>query len=301
MPELPDITVYVESLRRHVQGDTLEAIELRSPFLLRTALPPWREAQGRRVIAVERLGKRIVIELEGELLMVLHLMRLGRLRWLPSDAKGKGPGGKVLLARFRFGRGTLVMTEQGSKKRASLHLVQGRAGLAAFDRGGLEVLEATFEQFCRAITAESHTLKRALTDPRLLGGIGNAYSDEILHAARLSPVTLTGKLDEDALQRLHHATREVLERFTQRIREEVGEGFPTKVTAFREDMAVHGRYGQPCPVCQAPVQRIVYADRETNYCARCQTGGRRLADRALSRLLGKDFPRSLDDLEEGKR
>lgn len=301
MPELPDITVYVECLQRRIVGQTLEAIELRSPFVLRTALPPWREAQGRRVVGVERLAKRIVVELDGELLLVFHLMRLGRFRWIEAGSSRKGPGGKVLLARFRFGTGTLVMTEQGSKKRASLHLTQGRDGLAEHDRGGLEVMDAPFERFREVLTSESHTVKRALTDPRLLSGIGNAYSDEILHAARLSPLTLTGKLDEEAMRRLWTATREVLATFTDRIRDEVGDGFPTKVTAFRDDMAVHGRFGQPCPVCQAPVQRIVYADRETNYCARCQTGGRRLADRALSRLLGKDFPRSLDDLEEVKR
>lgn len=301
VPELPDITVYVESLQRRIVGGTLHALELRSPFVLRTALPPWREAEGRQVVGVERLAKRIVIELTDELFMVVHLMRLGRFRWIDAESTRKGPGGKVLLARFRFDRGTLVMTEQGSKKRASLHLVQGRDGLAAFDRGGLEVLDATLEQLRAALTAENHTIKRALTDPRLLSGIGNAYSDEILHAARLSPLLLTRKLDDDQLQRLWTATRGVLQTFTDRIRAEVGDGFPTKVTAFRDDMAVHGRYGEPCPECGAPVQRIVYADRETNYCARCQTGGRRLADRALSRLLGKDFPRSLDDLEEVKR
>ncbi len=300
MPELPDITVYVECLERFIVGSTLREIKLRSPFLLRTALPPWREAQGRRVIGVERLAKRIAVELEGDLWMVFHLMRLGRFRWLPAGSTKKGPGGKTLLAHFVLEPGTLVMTEQGTKKRASLHLVQGREGLAAHDRGGLEVLECTLPRFREALTRRNHTLKRALTDPRLLSGIGNAYSDEILHAARLSPVKWTSRLDDEELARLHAATREVLATFTRRIREEVGEGFPTKVTAFRDDMAVHGRYGQPCPVCEAPVQRIVYADRETNYCARCQTGGRRLADRGLSRLLGKDWPRNLDDLEEGK-
>jgi formamidopyrimidine-DNA glycosylase len=302
VPELPDITVYVEALERRVVGDVLREIQLRSPFLLRTALPPWRQAQGRRVVSVERLAKRIVIALEGELLLVFHLMRLGRFQWLPEGTKAKGPGGKALLARFLFERGTLVMTEQGSKKRASLHLVQGRAGLALHERGGLEVMGSTLESFEAALARESHTLKRALTDPRLFAGIGNAYSDEILHAARLSPVQLTSRLDADERRRLFTATREVLAVFTERIRHEVaaGDGFPAKVTAFRDDMAVHGRFGQPCPVCLAPVQRIVYADRETNYCARCQTGGQRLADRALSRLLGKDWPRDMDALEEGK-
>ncbi|MCX4242978.1 DNA-formamidopyrimidine glycosylase family protein [Paraliomyxa miuraensis] len=300
MPELPDITIYVECLRRLVVGDVLQKLELRSPFVLRTALPPWQDAQGRRVVGVERLAKRIVIELEDELLLVLHLMRLGRLQWLPAGSSKKGPGGKALLARFVLEAGTLVMTEQGTKKRASLHLVQGRAGLGAHDRGGLEVMGCSLEAFTEALTQGNHTLKRALTDPRRLAGIGNAYSDEILHAARLSPVVLTGRLEPEAIERLWRATQEVLAGFTARIRDEVGDGFPAKVTAFREDMAVHGRFGQPCPVCQAPVQRIVYADRETNYCAGCQTGGRRLADRAMSRLLGKDWPRDLDALEDGR-
>lgn len=301
MPELPDITVYVECLQRLLVGDVLRALELRSPFVLRTALPPWREAQGRRVIGVERLAKRIVVELEGELLLVFHLMRLGRFQWLPAGPKQpKGPGGKALLARFHLERGTLVMTEQGTKKRASLHLVPGRAGLREHERGGLEVMGCTLAAFEAALHRESHTLKRALTDPRLFAGIGNAYSDEILHAAQLSPFQLTSKLDEDERRRLWAATQAVLAAFTDRIRAEVGEGFPSKVTAFRDDMAVHGRFGKPCPVCQAPVQRIVYADRETNYCARCQTGGQRLADRALSRLLGKDWPRDMDALEEAK-
>ena len=301
MPELPDITVYVECLRRKLEGGSLREITLRSPFLLRTALPPWREAQGREVVGVERLAKRIVIELSDEWFMVFHLMRLGRFRWIEAGSTKKGPGGKALLARFAFDGGTLVMTEQGSKKRASLHLVEGRAGLAEHDRGGLEVLDCSFEEFREALTRNNHTIKRALTDPRILSGVGNAYSDEILHAAKMAPTKLTQKLPTEDLERLFTATQAVLERFTQCIREEVGDGFPTKVTAFRDDMAVHGRYGEPCPVCEAPVQRIVYADRETNYCARCQNGGRRLADRALSRLLGKDFPRTLDDLEEARR
>jgi formamidopyrimidine-DNA glycosylase len=307
VPELPDITVYVECLERLVAGDVLHEIQLRSPFLLRTALPPWRDAQGRRVARVERLAKRIVIELEGELFLVFHLMRLGRFQWLPAGPAGirahaKVPAGKALLARFRFDRGTLVMTEQGTQKRASLHLVQGRPLLTLHDRGGLEVMGSTLEAFEAALDRGNHTLKRALTDPRLFSGIGNAYSDEILHAARLSPVQLTSRLDADARRRLWTATQEVLAVFTERIRQEAAatNGFPAKVTAFRDDMAVHGRFGKPCPVCLSPVQRIVYADRETNYCARCQTGGQRLADRALSRLLGKDWPRDMDALEEGK-
>lgn len=301
MPELPDITVYVECLQRSLVGDVLREIQLRSPFLLRTALPPWREAQGRRVVGVERLAKRIVVELEGELRLVFHLMRLGRFQWLPTAGRpAKGPAGKALLARFVFERGTLVMTEQGTKKRASLHVVQGRAALAEHERGGLEPLGCTLAAFEAVLARGNHTLKRALTDPRLLAGIGNAYSDEILHAARLSPVLLTSRLDADERARLWAATQAVLTAFTERIRLEVGDGFPAKVTAFRDDMAVHGRFGLPCPVCEAPVQRIVYADRETNYCARCQTGGQRLADRALSRLLGKDWPRDMDALEEGK-
>ncbi len=300
MPELPDITVYVERLRAKIVGATLEKIELRSAFLLRTVLPPWREAQGRTVVGVERLAKRIVIELRGGPLMVFHLMRLGRFRWIEAGSTRKGPGGKVLLARLSFGPGTLVMTEQGTKKRASLHLVEERQGLAEHDRGGLEVGDSTLAGFTEVLTRRNHTVKRALTDPRILSGIGNAYSDEILHAAKLSPVKLTQRLNAEELERLWTATREVLEAFTDRIRQEVGDGFPTKVTAFRDDMAVHGRYDKPCPVCEAPIQRIVYATRETNYCARCQTGGRRLADRGLSRLLGKDWPRNLEDLEEGK-
>jgi formamidopyrimidine-DNA glycosylase len=301
VPELPDITVYVECLARRLVGDVLHEVVLRSPFLLRTAVPPWRQALGRRVVGVERLAKRIVIELEGELLLVFHLMRLGRFQWQPAgEAPAKGGGGKALLARFRFDRGTLVMTEQGTKKRASLHLVEGRAGLRAHDRGGLEVLGCTLPAFEAALAQGNHTLKRALTDPRLVSGIGNAYSDEILHAARLSPVQRTGNLEADERRRLWVATQQVLEAFTERIRGEVGDGFPARVTAFRDDMAVHGRFGQPCPVCHAPVQRIVYADRETHYCARCQTGGQRLADRALSRLLGKDWPRDMDALEEAK-
>jgi formamidopyrimidine-DNA glycosylase len=298
MPELPDITVYVECLERRLVDATLQEIKLRSPFVLRTVLPPWREAQGRRVTGVRRLGKRIVLELEGDLRLVLHLMRLGRLRW--ADPGGKAIGGKILLATFGFDRGTLYLTETGTKKRASLHIVQGDEAVQAFHRGGIDVFTATPSEVGQALRARNHTIKRALTDPRIIDGIGNAYSDEILHAAQLSPVKLTSRLDDDEVERLVGATRKVLLEFTDRMRREVGDGFPTKVTAFRDDMAVHGKYKEPCPVCGAPVQRIVYSDRETNYCAKCQTDGRRLADRALSRLLGKDWPRTLEDLEEGE-
>lgn len=297
VPELPDITVYVECLERRIVGATLQKLELRSPFVLRTVTPPWREVQGESVTGVRRLGKRIVVELEGDLRLVVHLMQLGRFRW--ADPGGKAVGGKILLATFGFDRGTLYFTETGTKKRASLHVVQGDAAVAAFDRGGVDVFTADEAAIGAALRARNHTLKRALTDPRILDGIGNAYSDEILHAARLSPIHLTSKLDDEELKRLIGAMRTVLDDFTRRIRQEVGDGFPTKVTAFREDMAVHGKFKAPCPVCGAPVQRIVYSDRETNYCAKCQTGGRRLADRALSRLLGKDWPRTLEELEEG--
>jgi formamidopyrimidine-DNA glycosylase len=296
MPELPDITVYVECLERRLVDATLQEIKLRSPFVLRTVLPPWREAQGKRVTGVRRLGKRIVVALEGDLRLVLHLMRLGRLRW--ADPGGKAIGGKILLATFGFDRGSLYLTETGTKKRASLHIVSGDEAVQAFHRGGIDLFAESPVAIAAALRARNHTIKRALTDPRIVDGIGNAYSDEILHAAQLSPVKLTSKLDDDEVERLVAAARRVIGEFTDRMRHEVGDGFPTKVTAFRDDMAVHGKYKQPCPVCGAPVQRIVYSDRETNYCAKCQTGGRRLADRALSRLLGKDWPRTLEDLEE---
>lgn len=296
MPELPDITVYVECLERRLVGATLQEIKLRSPFVLRTVLPPWRDAPGKAVTGVRRLGKRIVIELEKELRLVVHLMRLGRFRW--ADPGGKAIGGKILLSTFVFDRGSLYLTETGTKKRASLHIVSGDEAVDAFHRGGIDVLHASPSELGEALRARNHTIKRALTDPRIVDGIGNAYSDEILHAAQLSPVKLTSKLDDAEIERLGAAMKSVLGSFTDRMREEVGDGFPTKVTAFRPDMAVHGKYKEPCPVCGAPVQRIVYSDRETNYCAKCQTGGRRLADRALSRLLGKDWPRTLEDLEE---
>lgn len=294
MPELPDITVYVEALERRILGQRLERISLKSPFLLRTVEPPIAAAAGRTLAGVRRMGKRIVLDLGAELFLVIHLMIAGRLRWLARGAKGPG---RISLAGFDFPDGTLVLTEAGSKRRASLHLVQGHAALAALDRGGLEVLDADLTRFTARLRAENHTLKRALTDPTLFSGIGNAYSDEVLHAARLSPLALTARLTEAEGARLFAATRETLRAWTARLREEAGDAFPEKVTAFREGMAVHGRYGKPCPVCAAPVQRIRYAENETNYCARCQTGGRLLADRALSRLLKSDWPRSIDDLE----
>jgi len=294
LPELPDITVYVEALTDRVVGRAVERIVLKSPFLLRTVEPPIAEAQGRVVTGIRRLGKRIVFDLGDELYLVLHLMIAGRLKWL---ARGAKPPGKIGLAVLDFPNGSLVLTEAGTKRRASLHLVQGAAGLRALDRGGLEVLDAGLPAFAARLRSESHTLKRALTDPRLFSGIGNAYSDEALHAARLSPLTLTGRLSEEEIGRLYRACRETLLLWTDRLRREAGTGFPDKVTAFREGMAVHGRFRLPCPVCGSPVQRIRYAENETNYCARCQTGGRLLADRALSRLLKGDWPRSLDEIE----
>jgi len=293
MPELPDVVVYVESLERRVVGQTLERVRLISPFVLRTAVPPLASAEGRRVTAVRRLGKRLVLALEGEYFLVLHLMIAGRLRWLK---RGDRPPARITLALFEFPGGTLVFTEAGTKKRASLHVVHGESALAAFDLGGLEVLDADLPAFRERLRRENHTLKRALTDPRLFSGIGNAYSDEILHRARLSPIALTHKLTADETVRLHLAARDVLAAWTTQLRAETGADFPTGVTAFRPGMAVHGRFGQPCPVCGAPVQRIVYAENETNYCARCQTGGVVLADRALSRLLKSSWPRSIEEL-----
>jgi len=293
LPELPDLTVYLEGLEARIAHRRLARIRLLNPFLLRTAVPPVASAEGNKVLALSRLGKRIVIGLEGELYLVLHLMIAGRLRWLAAGAK---PPGRITLALFEFDSGTLAITEAGTKRRASLHLVQGRAALEAMDPGGMEVFDCDAATFGRILKTENHTLKRALTDPRLFAGIGNAYSDEILHHARLSPVALTKDLAEDDVARLFASTREVLRHWAARLREETGVGFPGKVTAFREGMAVHGRYGKPCPDCGAPVQRIVYAENETNYCARCQTGGRILADRALSRLLKKNWPRSIDEL-----
>jgi formamidopyrimidine-DNA glycosylase len=293
MPELPDVTVYVEHLSARLTGHRLREVRIVNPFVLRTAVPPLSDASGLTVLDVRRLGKRVVIALEHTLFLVLHLMIAGRLRWLESEAK---PPARITLAMLVFDNGTLAFTEAGSKRRASLHLVRGNTALAALDMGGLEPLEATLEEFSARLTRENHTLKRALTDPRAFSGIGNAYSDEILHRARLSPIALTSKLEPAEIARLHEATRSVLREWTERLRAQAGDEFPRQVTAFRPEMAVHGKYGQPCPVCGAPVQRIVYAENETNYCARCQTGGTVLADRALSRLLKASWPRSIDEL-----
>jgi len=293
MPELPDVAVYVDSLERRTVGQQLERVRLISPFVLRTALPPLASTEGRRVVGVRRLGKRIVLALEGDFFLVLHLMIAGRLRWI---ARGDRPPARITLALFAFAAGTLAFTEAGTKKRASLHVVHGESALAAFDLGGLEVSTADLAAFGERLQCQNHTLKRALTDPRLFSGIGNAYSDEILHRARLSPIALTHKLGAEEIARLRQAAREVLEEWTSRLRAEAGDEFPTHVTAFRPGMAVHGRFGQPCPLCGAPVQRIVYAENETNYCARCQTRGIILADRALSRLLKASWPKSIDEL-----
>jgi len=298
MPELPDIVVYIERLRARIDGEVLEKIRLASPFLLRTVAPPLDELAGKRVTGLGRLGKRIVIELEGDVYLVLHLMIAGRLHW---KARGAKVPGKIGLAAFDFANGSLVWTEAGSKKRASLHIVQGEAGLAEHRRGGLEVLEANEDQFRDALLRENHTLKRALTDPHLFSGIGNSYSDEILHRAGMSPLTWTQRLEQPEITRLYRAVRETLTEWVERLRKEVGDGFPQKVTAFRPGMAVHGRYNQPCPVCGTRVQRIRYADNETNYCPRCQTGGKVLADRSLSRLLKDDWPRTIEELEEGRK
>jgi formamidopyrimidine-DNA glycosylase len=294
MPELPDITVYVEALNARVRGATLSEVRLNTPFLLRTVEPPLSDLAGKRVGAVARLGKRIVFELEDELFLVLHLMIAGRLHWFPVGAKR---GRRADLASFEFSTGTLTLTEAGSKRRASIHLLRGKPALVDFNRGGIEVFEATREQFADRLRAENHTIKRSLTDPRLFSGIGNAYSDEILHRAKLSPVKLTSRLIDDEIDRLFDATRVVLDEWTARLRADAGDGFPEKVTAFRPEMAVHGRFGEPCPVCGTPVQRIRYADNETNYCARCQTEGKLLADRALSRLLKQDWPKSIDEID----
>jgi formamidopyrimidine-DNA glycosylase len=286
--------VYLECLAPRALGRVLERVRIINPFVLRSVDPPIADADGRRVTGLSRLGKRLVLALEGDRFLVIHLMIAGRLRW---RAPGGKPPGKPALAAFELETGTLVLTEAGTTRRASIHLVRGAEALAQFDRGGLEVLDADAGAFAERLRSERHTLKRSLTDPRLFSGIGNAYSDEILHRAKLSPLTLTDRLDDEGVLRLYQATRMVLQEWVARLREQVGDGFPDKVTAFREGMAVHGRYGQPCPVCGAPVQRIRYAANETNYCVRCQTGGRLLADRAMSRLLREDWPRTLEELE----
>ena len=294
MPELPDITAYLAALESRIVGQPLERIRLASPFLLRTVHPPLQDLEDRTVHKLRRIGKRIAIGVNGDLWLVLHLMIAGRLHWRPQNAK---LAGRNSLAAFDFPNGSLVLTEAGSKRRASLHVLSGEGGLRSVDPGGVEIFVCDLNSFRAALTAENRTLKRALTDPRMVSGIGNAYSDEILHAAQLSPITLTHKLAPAEWERLFAATRSVLTFWIDRLRAEAGTGFPEKVTAFREGMAVHGRYGQPCPRCGEKVQRIRYAENETNYCARCQTDGKVLADRALSRLLGSDWPRTLEELE----
>lgn len=298
MPELPDVDLYIECLSRRCQGQRLEGLRITGPSLLRSVDPPISEAAGREVLGLRRLGKRIVFALEGDLFLVFHLMIAGRFRWRERGVK---PSRKTGLAAFDFPSGTLLVTEASTRKRASLYLVRGEAELALHDPGGLEVIDASLEDFRARLLAQNRTLKRALTDPRILSGIGNAYSDEILHRAGLSPVSLTSRLDPDALERLFAAARETLEEWRVRLRDQAGDRFPEKVTAFRPEMAVHGRYGKPCPTCGAEVRRIVYASNETNYCPPCQTGGKLLADRALSRLLKKDWPRTLEELEDHKQ
>jgi formamidopyrimidine-DNA glycosylase len=292
MPELPDITVYLERLAEKVQGRVLRKVKVLNPFLLRTAVPPLAEAEGRTVTGVERLGKRVVLALDNGLFLVIHLMVAGRLRWLLPGGK---PPGKISLAVFEFDDGSVVLTEAGSKRRASLHVLADRAALQAMDPGGLDPMTATLAQFTERLQRENHTMKKVLTDPRLFSGIGNTYSDEILFRAKLSPVLLSQKMAPEQVAALFEATQRVLQEWTDRLRQEAGD-WPEKVTAFHPQMAVHGRYGQPCPVCGTPVQRIVYADNETNYCARCQTGGKLLADRALSTLLHKGWPKNIDEL-----
>ncbi|HEU4431725.1 MAG TPA: DNA-formamidopyrimidine glycosylase family protein [Myxococcota bacterium] len=294
MPELPDITVYLEAIERRALGQALEGVRVQSISLLRSVDPPLAEFAGRRLVGTRRLGKRVVLGFDGERFLVIHLMIAGRLRWRALGAKLQR---RYAHAGFDFENGTLLLTEAGTQKRATLHAVRGEAALAAHDPGGLDVLACGAEEFAAALTAERHTLKRSLTDPHLFSGIGNAYSDEILHAARLSPVQMTTSLSPDELARLFSATRETLRLWTERLRAQTGDAFPEEVTAFRPEMAVHGKFREPCPVCGAPVQRILYAENETNYCARCQTGGRVLADRGLSQLLKKDWPRTLEEME----
>jgi formamidopyrimidine-DNA glycosylase len=295
MPELPDIVVYIEALERRILGHVLERVQIAGPFLLRTADPPVETIHQHKVSALRRVGKRIALGFDNDLWLVFHLMIAGRLHW---SERRKTPDGRRTLAALDFDSGTLTLTEAGAKKRASLHLVKGEAALANLDPGGIDVFSAGLEQFSAALTASNHTLKRALTDPRIFSGIGNAYSDEVLFHAQLSPVMLTQRMDPEQISRLYRATRDTLTQWTQNLRTETGDKFPEKVTAFREEMAVHGRYGQPCPKCGAKIQRIRYASNETNYCPRCQTAGKLLADRALSRLLRQDWPKSLEELEE---
>ena len=297
MPELPDITVYIEALTARVLGQPLERLRIGNPFIVRTIEPAPADLAGKHIERLARLGKRIVFGMEGGLFLVLHLMVAGRLRWRERAAAIPG---KVGLAAFDFPTGTALLTEQGSKRQASIHIVRGAEAVAALDPGGLEVLDADLASFAARLTASNHTLKRALTDPHIFSGIGNAYSDEILHAAKMSPMKMTASLTAAEIETLYHATRTTIVAWIDRLRADAGGEFPEKVTAFRKDMAVHGRYGQPCPVCGAPVQRIVYATNEANYCSRCQTGGRLLSDRSLSRLLREDWPRTLDELESRK-
>ncbi len=298
MPELPDVTVYIEALAERVLNHPILKIRIASPFILRSFDPPISAVEGKKVEALRRLGKRIVLELEDDLFLIVHLMIAGRFHWKPKGAKLARKYGQ---AAFDFPHGTLLLTEAGTKKRASVHLVRGEVALREHDPGGLEVFDASLDQFRAALTHENHTLKRSLTDPHVFSGIGNAYSDEILHHAKLSPIRLTKQMTETEIARLYQAIKDSLSEWVERLRKERRGGFPEKVTAFRPDMAVHGKYGKPCPVCGSPVQRIVHAENETNYCATCQTGGKLLADRSLSRLLKDDWPRSLDELEEIRR
>jgi formamidopyrimidine-DNA glycosylase len=297
VPELPDITLYLHALTPRVINQSLERLRIGNPFIVRTIEPPVSAIEGRRVVGLRRIGKRIVLEMDGGYFVVIHLMIAGRLRWREL---GAAIPGKVGLAALDFPTGTAILTEQGAKRQASIHLIAGPANLAALDPGGLEVLESTLPEFAERLTAENHTLKRALTDPHIFSGIGNAYSDEILHAAKMSPMTLTSSLRDADIARLHETTIRTLQQWIERLRDETGDAFPEKVTAFRKGMAVHGRYGQECPDCGAPIQRIVYAHNEANYCARCQTGGRLLSDRALARLLKQDWPRTVEDMERKK-
>jgi formamidopyrimidine-DNA glycosylase len=297
LPELPDIELYLNALAPRVLQQPLERLRIGNPFIVRSIEPPVTTIEGKRVVGLRRIGKRIVFVLDGDLFVVLHLMIAGRLRWRD---RGAAIPGKVGLAAFDFPTGTAVLTEQGAKRQASIHLVAGAANLAAFDPGGLEVLDSAMPQFAERLTRENHTLKRALTDPHIFSGIGNAYSDEILHAARMSPMTLTSNLNDTDIARLHEATVRTLEHWIRRLHDEAGDAFPEKVTAFREGMAAHGRYGKPCPACGTPIQRIVYSHNEANYCPTCQTGGRLLSDRALSRLLKQDWPKTLEDMERKK-